>query len=434
MKGYITRGRIEGSWYVRVELPRSADGKRRQRRETVRGTKAEAQRRLRELLREVETGGYAEGGRMSIADLAQRWLQSVEHRVGVKTFIRYKSIVRLYIAPALGSIRAEALRPGHVEEALASWSTGGRKDREKGLLSARTIGHLYDTLRTICRWGVKMGILVRNPADAVEPPRVERREMQALDPKGVTALLNAAKDTALQIPILVAIGTGLRRGELLGLRWSDVDLEAARLTVRRSVETVQGVTRTKAPKTARSARTISLAPFVVEALRRERAAQAQLRLLLGLGRDEEGWVFTRADGSAWEPGTFSLHFARLVKRSKLPHVRFHDLRHSFGTLALTSGVDLQTISRALGHESIAITSRIYVHAVEVLQQEAAGRLDAFLGHAVGDAMGGSANALPKASVPQACHTSPLPKKKARGYGLPLVAPTGIESEFDGDEE
>jgi integrase len=182
--------------------------------------------------------------------------------------------------------------------------------------------------------------------------------MRALDPDSVASLLEAAEGTELQAAIAVAIGTGLRRGELLALRWSDLDLDARRLTVRRSLETIEGVTRTKPPKTARSARTIALPPFVGNILRAERKKQAELRLLLGLGREDDGWVFVRSDGSQWEPGAFSLAFARFVKRAELPHIRFHDLRHSFGTLALASGVDLQTVSRALGHESAAITSRI----------------------------------------------------------------------------
>lgn len=132
----------------------------------------------------------------------------------------------------------------------------------------------------------------------------------------------------------------------------DVDLEAA-LTVRRSVETVNGVTRTKSPKTARSARTLALPPFVVELLRRHRAQQGERRLLLGLGRDNENWIFTRADETAWAPHVFSMTFARLVKASGMSHVRFHDLRHTVGTLALASGVDLKTVSMALGHSSIS---------------------------------------------------------------------------------
>jgi len=145
--------------------------------------------------------------------------------------------------------------------------------------------------------------------------------------------------------------------------------------------------------------------------------------MLGIGRSEDSPVFTRSDESAWEPGAFSLAFARLVKRSRLRHIRFHDLRHSFGTLALQSGVDLKTVSSALGHSAISTTANVYLHAVESLQQEAAARIDALLGTSVGEAVAGTAT---NTSVPQRCHTAPLQTKKARCYGLPVVAPTGIE--------
>jgi integrase len=427
MRGHLKRGRADSTWYLRVELLHDRDGKRRQRRETVRGTKADAQRRLRELLREVESGGCTDVTRLTIAQLAQRWLAAKEHRVAAKTYAFYASHVRLYIVPALGSLRAEMLRPAHVEAAIGTWARGKRNDHEKGVLSSRSVAHLFNTLRTMLRWGVKMGMLVRNAADAAEPPRFQRKEMCALDPAGVARLLRAAQGSELQPIIVVAVGTGLRRGELLALRWSDVNLDARRLTVRRSLETVEGVTRTKPPKTARSERTIALPPFVADVLRIELGRQEELCRTSGMKQAENGWVFARIDGSPWEPGAFSLAFARFVKHAKLPHARFHDLRHSFGTLALASGVDLQTVSRALGHESTAITSRIYLHAIDTLQDDAAARIDALLGNAVTSAL--AKPSVPSKlgeSVPERCHTTPTAIKNARRFERFVVAPTGIE--------
>jgi len=426
VSGSIKPGRAPGTWYLRVELPRNGRGRRQQRRETLRGTKADAQRRLRELIREVESGGHADGTRMRVVDLAERWLQSAQHRVGARTFTSYDAHLRLYIVPLLGSHRVDALLPPHIESALAAWTTGGRNDRQTGKLSQRTVAHIFNTLRTMCRWAVQMRLLVRNPVDAVHAPRVERVEMRALDSAGVAELIAAARGTELEHPIVVAVGTGLRRGELLGLRHSDIDLDAGLLWVRRSVETIKGVTRSKPPKTARSARTIALPTFVVDALRRNRTDQTQRRLILGIGRDEDTPVFTRADEAAWEPGAFSLAFARLVKRAKLRHVRFHDLRHSFGTLALQSGVDLKTVSSALGHSAISTTANVYLHAVESMQHEAAARINALLGASIGQALASSGDGSPLGSVPQRCHTTPIQSKNARQIGRFVVAPTGIE--------
>jgi len=448
MRGHLTRGSATGTWYLRIELARDGNGRRRQRRETVHGTKAEAHRRLRDLLREVEAGGYVGDNRLTVRELATRWLAAKEHRVAAKTHAFYASHVRLYIAPALGSLRAAQLRPAHVETSISAWSHGKRNDRERGALSPRTVAHVFNTVRTMLRWGARMGLVVRNAADSVEPPRFERKEMQVLDPDGVARLLRAAQGTELQAIIAVAIGTGLRRGELLALRWSDVDLDARRLNVRRSLESYKGVTRTKPPKTARSARTIALPPFVVDVLRNEQVRQRELLRPHTVKRNDD-WVFTRADGTSWEPGAFSLAFARFIKGAKLPHVRFHDLRHSFGTLALASGVDLQTVSRALGHESTAITSRIYLHAIEALQEDAATRIDALLGNVVTTALAkpvGSVTLrqaqgdtegrlgpemLPRVdkSVPRRCYEIPPAIKNARRFERFRIAPTGIEPVF-----
>jgi integrase len=270
-----------------------------------------------------------------------------------------------------------------------------------------------------------MGILTRDPVASLEPPKVPTTEMQALDPSGIAQLLAAAQGTDLPGPIAVVAGTGLRRGELFGLRWSDIDLEAGRLTVRRSLESWGGITRTKEPKTVRSRRPISLPAFVVGVLRAQRHAQNERRMALGLGRDEDGRVFDRGDGQPVELGAFSLRFARLAKRAKM-RVRFHDLRHTFATLSLESGVDLKTVSSALGHSTISTTANIYLHPLDSLQRDAASRIDALLGDKVAKAFLSEAKTVSTSSGPQRAHAQLSVIKKTRKYRLSVVAPTGIE--------
>src|ERR1700677_2060120 len=144
-------------------------------------------------------------------------------------------MVNLHIVPALGSLKASLVRPGHIESAIAAWATGPRSDQKrKAHISAHTVAHVYNTLKTIMRWGFRMGAIARNPVDAVPPPRFAQREMEVLDPSALSEMLRAAEGSDLHTPIVVAVGTGLRRGELLGLRWSDIDLNEGRLTVKRS--------------------------------------------------------------------------------------------------------------------------------------------------------------------------------------------------------
>jgi integrase len=367
MKGHIRRGRVQGTWYLRVELPRDGSGKRRQMRCTHRGTRREAESRLRELLTLSENGGVQKArltfvevslGSLSVLDgvcdkacalnlhEAHRdggWLNATRTRVGHKTWRRYRQIVKDYLVPAFGEVRMEKLSPAHVEAAIASWSSKTNVKRTQKPLSARSVKHLRDTLRSLCRWAYKMEFTSRDVVSAVAAPRVEKKEMHTLSPEHVATLLKAAEGSELQAPIAVLVGTGLRRGELLGLRWADIDFEGCRLYVRRSVEMVDGRLHEKPPKTARSARTLSIAPLVIAMLKRQK--QSQLRqYVVCLGDEFEahrkqmsGYVFDRADGSTWRPDSFSWAFAALVRRTEIPRVRLHDLRHSHATLSLQPG-------------------------------------------------------------------------------------------------
>jgi integrase len=375
-------------------------------------------------------------------------------RVGSRTWMAYRGHVELHIIPALdprGVLTAQELRAGaaskkgsrrvrdlkahHVERALATWRSSGRNDHEEGRLSPRSVAHVFRTLRTICRWGLRSGLLTADPTMALDTPRFRRREMRALDAKGIVNLLLAARGTELETPIAVAVGTGLRRGELLGLRWSDIDLNIGRLTVRRSIEVVREestdadghharyVRREKPPKTATSRRTISLAPSVEAVLRRQRAEQHERRIHCGLGRDQDCFVFDRLDGSPWEPPTFSSEFAKLVRHAKLPHVRFHDLRHTFASTSLQAGVDLKTISASLGHSTVSVTADLYAHVHETLRVEHAALVESVMGGALASAVCSTEMVAVKSKLSQ---KAGLGAENARKIGRLVVAPTRIE--------
>ena len=358
-------------------------------------------------------------------------VNATKTRVGHRTWWRYRQIVKDYLVPAFGEMRVSKLRPVHIEGALASWSTSSEIKRTNKPLSARSVKHLRDTMRAICRWGVRMELVSRDPVAAVAPPKCEVPEMRTLDAAGVAALLKAANGTDLQGPIAVLVGTGLRRGELLGLRWADIDFAPGRLTVRRSIEIVGRDRREKPPRTHHSARTLALAAFVIEALRRRKATQlerlnAMLRSELeARRRQESSYVFDRADGTPWNPDSFSWAFADLVRRAKLPKIRLHDLRHSHATLALSAGTDLKTISAALGHSAISVTANIYVHAIESMQRSHADRIDAMLGDTVQrdrQHVGAGGRRLGPTTGPRDDATN----DKSRKYRPDLVAPAGFE--------
>jgi len=432
MKGPGSIERVRKNvWYLRVDLPAGAAGARRRHRETFHGTGEDAKIRLTALLSQVQVdGGAGVDARTTIAEMCERWLTAKKARVGARTYHRYSQIVQDFIMPALGTHRVSKIRPAHVEAALTTWIGGAGKGRKRAdgttmPLSPRSVRHIFDTLRAACRWGVRMEILARNPLAAVDSPTWQQREMRTLDAAGVAELITAARGTELGLPIAVLIGTGMRRGELLGLRWSDVDLEVGRVAVRRSIEVIDGERREKSPKTRRSSRIFAVGPFVVAALLQQRREQLERRLAFGLGRDDNAYVFDRADASPWMPDSFSWSFADLVRRKKLKKVRLHDLRHSYATISLAVGTDLKTISASLGHSTIAVTANTYLHEVESLQQAHAARIDAALGSAVTDALA-VVNGPSELPGPHPAQSPPLEAKKPRGCRVSLVAPTGFE--------
>jgi integrase len=251
-------------------------------------------------------------------------------------------------------------------------------DKKKGLLAARSVHHIFTTLNTALREARVDGYIATIPCELMKAPRAPRKEMTALDGTGARLILSAFKGSEIEPIVVAALGTGLRRGELLGLRWGDVDLDASTITIQRSLERVSGVTRFKEPKTPRSRRTVVMPKFVVQSMQTHRLAQAQRLLALGFGRPTEKTIVFDRLGEPWNPATFSSIFYRSVKRLKAS-VRFHDLRHSFASIALSAGTDLKAVSDALGHSAISTTADLYAHLFASVQREAAARMDAAIG-------------------------------------------------------
>ena len=236
MKGSVYQRRRGAPWTAQIEDDRDPVTKHR-RRIYLRGyrTRKEAESALAEAITNRERGIDVDPKKLTVADLLDRWLGAQKHRVAPRTWEQYRSIVAQHLKPTLGAIALTKLRAPHVEQALSTWIEGGRKDKRKGHLSPKTVRHCFTTLRSALRQGMAWQVLHRDPLAGVKPPKAEQDEVAVLDPAGCAALLTAAKGTDLEVAITVAIGSGIRRGELLGLTWADVDLDAGRLSVRRSL-------------------------------------------------------------------------------------------------------------------------------------------------------------------------------------------------------
>lgn len=377
MKGHI-RPRGKGTWAIVVDLGRDPNGKRQQKWHTVHGNKKDAERELTRLLHQLHNGDYVEPSKMTLGEYMQRWLDDyAATNVSAKTFERYAEIVRIHLIPALGRHQLPKLQPLHIQAYYSQALQNGRKNGGGGL-SAQTVLHHHRILREALNHAVRWQMLARNPADSVEPPRSARQEMQVIDGAEIDRLLRASEGSRLHLPILLAIATGMRRGEILALRWQDMDLDAGTLAVVRSLEETRTGFNFKEPKTAKGRRVIALPSMAVSALRRHKAEQAQHRLLLGEGYKDQGLVCAEPTGEPILPSAISNGFPKLLSKVELPPIRFHDLRHSHATMLLREGIHPKIVSERLGHATIGITLDVYSHVLPSMQEEAARKLDVAL--------------------------------------------------------
>jgi integrase len=386
MSGNITR-RGAHSWRLKFEAgePDLLTGKRQTRYVTVRGTKKDAQRELTRLLAEIENGTAVDPSRVTVAEYLRDWLDRGEG-LSPKTLERYRQLAERQIVPHLGSVPLQKLRPAQIHDWHGTLSkAGGAEGRP---LSTRTVGHAHRVLHRALERAMRLEIVNRNVAHPVPPPKVEDVEVEILTAEQITEVLAkldgyGGRYGALPLhPIAaMALGTGMRRGELCGLAWGALDLDAAVVRVERSLEETREGLRLKTPKTRAGRRAISLPASAVDILRGHRRRLIERRLALGLGRlGAEDLVFSMPDGSPYSPDKLSRDWGHAVRDRKLPAVNFHALRHSHASALIAAGLDIVTISRRLGHGSPAVTLRVYAHIFSAGKDEAAAlAIDAAMG-------------------------------------------------------
>jgi integrase len=373
------------SWAIVLDVGKDPEsGRRRQKWHTFHGTKREAQRELNNLLHRIQTGEYVEPTGMLLSEYLEHWLTDyAKTNVSRKSLERYTEIARCHLIPALGQYRLLDLRPLHIQGYYGIALESGRRDGRGGL-SARTVLHHHRVLRQALHQAVKWQLLARNPADAVEPPQPRHAEMRTLDEAQMASLLEASRpNRLLYIAVLLAVTAGMRRGEILALRWQDIDLESGILSVRQSLEETKAGLAFKEPKSKKARRTIALPELAIEGLRRHRAEQARGRLMLGPGWQDNDLVCSQHDGRPLHPRSLTHAFVNLLRRRRdLARVRFHDLRHSHATLLLRKNVHPKIVSERLGHSTVGITLDVYSHVVPGMQEEAARKIDAALRSAI----------------------------------------------------
>jgi integrase len=370
------RGKV---WAYVVEL--GADpttGRRKQHRVSGFKTRREAAEAKRAVLGRVRTGTVVTGRVPTLARyIEDEWLPGRRHAVRPSTWASYRDVLEGRVLPRIGGLRLDQVTPRHIarlyDELLES---GGRDERRSAGLSPRTVSYTGMVLKRVLADAVRQGLVVRNPAEHVERPKVTDKEMRWWSVDEARRFLRHVADDRLSALWKLYLTTGMRRGEALGLRWDDVDLGAGRLAVRRTLVAVEGKAAWSEPKTAASRRVVSLDPETVAGLRDHRRRQLEERMAVGGGYRDQGLVFATVAGEPLHPDYVSNVFDRLVKASGVRRIRLHDLRHTAATVLLERGVPLKVVTERLGHSSTRITADLYQHASESMQSEAAAELGA----------------------------------------------------------
>lgn len=352
------RRRSDGRWEASVTLGT-------QRKSFYGKTRREVTDKLRSAQREYEAGQFIGDGKQTVEQYMTSWLETKAPDIRTPTSELYASRIRLYILPVIGKVRLTALTAQHIQQVISGCLAAG--------LSGKTANEVYGLLHQALRAAERLGLVAHDVSERVSRPRGKTREIRPLSPDEMNHFLDVARGHWIEPLFRLALTTGMRQGELLALKWRDVDLDRHRLSVVSSMRFRGGEPVYAEPKTKRSRRRIAIAPEMSAALREHRHQQRAWRMKAG-----PAWQGDRYDAVFSDELGFPLHYARVVWQFKrllakagLPSIRFHDLRHTCATLALAQGVNPKIVSEMLGHSSVSITLDIYSHVLPHMQEDAA---------------------------------------------------------------
>lgn len=367
MRGHIRqRGK---KWYIVISLGKDEDGKRKQKWFSGYNSQGEAEDDLPYKLLDAQDGLYMNNSDISLKNyLLNVWLVAIQPDIRLKTYKFYKYNVEHAIIPVIGNIRLSKLKPLDVKRMINHYL-------KEGTVSHTTIRHYYRTLSVALNKAVQWEIINKNPCKRIKPPAVDTPEMKILTARQVNTLLEYtihSKFKVMYIPILLAAGCGLRRGEILGLKWENIDFQDHIMHVRHNLQYIDREFILADPKTKKSKRDIPLPDPIVSILQEHKSGQEAIKARLGIkGFDKKNaFVCSWKDGANIIPDYLDKTLNKILKQCKLPHVRFHDLRHTYAALMLGSGVRIKELSDLLGHSKTSVTMDIYAHSMPSSKKEA----------------------------------------------------------------
>jgi len=365
MRGHLVK-RSKDSWTIVLSVGRDpATGKRKQQWIAVKGTKKDAERRLAELIHQIDGGTPLDRSRLSLRDYLETWLQDVVAvRVRPRTLNEYATIVRKHIIPQLGATQLTKLQPSDVEHLEAKLLVSG--------LSANTVHHVHVILAKALKDGVRKGQLQRNVCQAVEPPKVPRYEVKVPDAQSISRILELSKDIPYYSVLHVMAFTGCRRGEAIALKWRNVDLSRAVLSITETAQRLRQKGIVFQPtKSAAGRRGVAIDPATIEILRAHQGLQLLRKMEIGAAYNDHDLVFPGPLGEPLDPSVLTRNFERLAKKAGCAGMRLHDLRHGHASELIRAGIHPRVVQERLGHASAAFTMQVYGHVAAGLQAEAA---------------------------------------------------------------
>lgn len=368
------------TWTFVIDVGKDDLGRRKQVSRGGFDSEGAARAAARKMLVKVEEDGrYLEPSKQRLGPFMERWLASVRPSLRPSSYAVHRNLAHAHIVPRLGAVELRRLTPAQLNAFYGDLLSNGRRDG-KGGLAPITVFRVHSTIRQALADAVRWGDLPRNVADLATHPRGKSEaRMRVWSPSEVARFLEFVAGDRLTAAYLLLATTGMRRGEVLGLRWKDVDLQKSRLSVAQTVVTVDYQVQFSAPKTAAGRRSIALDAHTVEGLKEHRRRQLAERNQLGTPWPSgDDLVFSTVAGEPLHPNGFSDRFDRLVKNAQLPRITVHDLRHTHATIALQAGISPKVVSERLGHTTVSMTLDTYSHVIPAMQEDAAARVAALM--------------------------------------------------------
>ncbi|MBR2937290.1 MAG: tyrosine-type recombinase/integrase [Oscillospiraceae bacterium] len=365
------------SWQITIELPKDPiSGKRIRRYKTIEGTKREAERAMAEYIRELEKGYHVTNSKITVSEWIDTWMDVyIEPNVSPTTLSGYQGMIRRYIKPLIGNIQVQELSTLIVQD----WVNRLKVSPSSGKpMSVKTIKHTYHVLKGCMDKAVLAGIIPRSPCNRIMMPKGQKKAPVIYNQAQIKQLIAAAKGTEMELVIDMELCLGLRRGELLGLQWDDIDWENKQIHVTRNRVVVGGKSIIKEPKTESGIRTVNVPAPLLQKLHQHKSKCLANRLRMGKNYTVTDFIIVHPDGKPIYPEYLSQMFTKLQNAAGLPKCRFHDLRHLCASIMFLQGVDVKTAQQVLGHKDFTTTMNIYTHVFPSSVKEAADKVGALV--------------------------------------------------------